>query len=121
MSCFVLRYYIAIAFMIFVCLPIEIGCCSMSTDDIVTLMFQNADFESDPCYTKWKAAQDAKLSELWSRHHELEVSAHEYHQRRTENKPVKRVKRSASLLDMYPNIKSVHRDYAKRWKFNFIF
>lgn len=76
MSCILFRHYIARIVTIVLCLPIKIACCSMSTDAINTLMTQNANFESDPCYIEWKAAEDAKLSEPLTRSDELKKSAY---------------------------------------------
>lgn len=55
-------------------LPIEIGCCSLNTYDIISLMYQNPNFQNDPCYIEWKAAEDAKLNQILIRREQLEKS-----------------------------------------------
>lgn len=80
MSCVSLKYCIVIVLTIFVtCLLTEIECCSMSTDDIITLMTHNANFQSDPCFKEWKDAQDAKLLGILSHQDdEIQKQVREY-------------------------------------------
>lgn len=84
MSC-VLSTYSATAtiFLLFI-LPIEIECCSMTTYDIISLMSQNPDYKHDPCYMEWKAAQDEKLTQIWTQRDQLEESMADYNRRRIE-------------------------------------
>lgn len=71
------RYYVFVEVTILVCLPIEFGCCSMSTDI------------TEPSHTKSKATQvDYKLSALRSLHEEFEKSAYEENGRKLENEPI---------------------------------
>ncbi|XP_037042126.1 uncharacterized protein LOC119078636 [Bradysia coprophila] len=56
-----INYYIAIVTILFH-LPIEIECCSLTTDYIVNLIYDKENFLQDPCYIQWKATQDAKLA-----------------------------------------------------------
>ncbi|KAG4075019.1 hypothetical protein HA402_004565 [Bradysia odoriphaga] len=57
-----IKSYIAIITILF-CLPIEIECCSLTTDYIVNLIYDKESFLQDPCYIQWKANQDAKLED----------------------------------------------------------
>ncbi|KAG4075016.1 hypothetical protein HA402_004562 [Bradysia odoriphaga] len=57
-----INYYIAIVTILFR-LPIEIECCSLTTDYIVNLIYDKENFLQDPCYIQWKATQDAKLAD----------------------------------------------------------
>lgn len=45
--------------------PVEIKCCSTSLYDIISLMSQ-PNYQNDPCYIKWQAAEDAKLKQLYA-------------------------------------------------------
>ncbi|XP_037042834.1 uncharacterized protein LOC119079114 isoform X2 [Bradysia coprophila] len=56
-----IKYYIAIVTILFR-LPIEIECCSLTTDYIVNLIYDKENYLQDPCYIEWKATQDAKLA-----------------------------------------------------------
>lgn len=48
----------------------EIGCCSITNNDISSLMYRNPNFKHDPCYIKWKTEQHDKWTQvLKGRHH----------------------------------------------------
>ncbi|KAG4075020.1 hypothetical protein HA402_004566 [Bradysia odoriphaga] len=96
MPCVLFKYYVAIVVTIFVRFPIEIGCCSMTTSAMIDLMYQNPNYASDPCYIKWKAAQDADLAQIWARQDDLQRRAHEYNRRRMENEAIERANRQDS-------------------------
>lgn len=47
-------------------------------------MSQNPDYRRDPCYIEWKAAQDAKLTEIWTRREQIERSIVDYNRKKME-------------------------------------
>lgn len=79
-------------------LPIEIGCCGLTTNEIISLMHQNPDYKQDPCYIEWKDSQDEKLTQLWTRRAELEKSMAEYNRKRSEYDRQERENRQRSYL-----------------------
>ncbi|XP_037042838.1 uncharacterized protein LOC119079118 isoform X2 [Bradysia coprophila] len=115
MSCVLFKYYVAIVVTIFVRFPIEIGCCSMTTSAMIDLMHQNPNYESDPCYIKWKAAQDADLAQLWARQDDLQKRAHDYNRRRMENEAIERANRQDSYSQTF-NVAQTKRKESSIWK-----
>lgn len=93
-----LTYNVIITLLLFFILPTEIGCCSMNTFEIITLMSQNPNFQRDPCYIQWKAEQDAKLSQLWTQREQLEKAIAENDRRDREYEARERENRHRSYL-----------------------
>lgn len=53
----------------------------------------NPNFKQDPCYIKWKAEQDSKLHDIWSRRDELEKQIAKNEQTRRQNEAQERENR----------------------------
>lgn len=73
-----------IAIILLVILPIEIGCCSLTTYEAISLMSNNPDFRRDPCYIAWEAGENAKLSQIWTQREQLEKTIADNNRKRME-------------------------------------
>lgn len=61
-------------------------------------MSQNPDYKYDPCYIEWKASQDAKLTEIWTRREQVEKTMADYERIQREHAARERENRQRSYL-----------------------
>lgn len=98
MSCVLSTCNAIVTFLLLSTLPIEIECCSLTTNEAITLMSQNPNFKHDPCYIEWKARQDEQLTQIWTRREQVEKSITEYERMRREYEARERENRQRSYL-----------------------
>lgn len=121
MSRCLLKYVSIIVTVLFRFAIIKIECCSLSTNDIINLINNKENYETDPCYIQWKVTQDAKLAGIRHKKNELDRSLHDYNEKRLMKEAIQRENRQKDFFTSTVNTNESYRKESGVWKLLGIF